>query len=287
MRAWIDLFENTAFPETVTAMDLIRWVEQNHHSPEDLDTGNIADRIEQFERYKLERIPLSSLNPDEWYVDHKHAVPYMLTQRQESEFPPIIYDPVDKSIIDGIHRVNAAIKHGDTDILAYIGDASTYNRYVPEDDDEWHPDNGEYEYRIDETLEPQAGPMTFWQEGRTFGWDFAANGRKFEVKFEDEGDGEYYMCFTGADEHGRQVADLLNINLPFRVFSYVVLAMGKVIRERDPDMIFFNVDQRERKRVRTYDAMLTAAEKRGIIPDGYVWDRTANDTFMIFKDGYR
>jgi ParB-like chromosome segregation protein Spo0J len=39
----------------------------------------------------------------------------------DSPFPPIVFDPKERSIIDGTHRVNAALRRGDTHIWAYVG----------------------------------------------------------------------------------------------------------------------------------------------------------------------
>lgn len=81
--------------------------------------GRIGARIEAFESYRLERLPLSSINIGEWDVDEEMVDIYA---KLETQFPPIIYDPKRKSIIDGAHRCNAAKQKGHDSILAFVGE---------------------------------------------------------------------------------------------------------------------------------------------------------------------
>ena len=61
--------------------------------------------------------------------------------QQDTDAPPIIVDLEHGIIIDGNHRAEAAVKRGQSDVLAYVGDRSTYDPPEDEDDDgEWHPD---------------------------------------------------------------------------------------------------------------------------------------------------
>jgi len=129
--------------------------------------------------------------------------------------------------------------------------------------------------------------LTPYADGDLHGYTFHLDDREFFVGFKDEGDGEFYSSFTGADEKGRQTANLLNHNKPFRVFSAIVGAFRKFISDHEPNMIWFDVDDAETRRVVTYDRMLEMLERQGALPEGYVWDRDSNNRYMIFKDGYR
>jgi hypothetical protein len=61
----------------------------------------------------------------------------MRIHREQAD-PPIVFDAVDRSIIDGTHRANATAKQGRRDILAYVGEAERLNPYWTEEvaDDE-------------------------------------------------------------------------------------------------------------------------------------------------------
>lgn len=104
----------------MTGYDMAAWVRTIHSSPQDFDEGDLRERLERHRRYRLMNIDLARLNPSEWTVcetlvnEYAHA-------RFDTQAPPIVVDPYD-SIIDGIHRVNAALSRGETQILAYVGE---------------------------------------------------------------------------------------------------------------------------------------------------------------------
>lgn len=135
MRNFITIVESAAWPQTITPDMLIDWTQDNHHTPEDIGDGDLYDRVWAFQRYTLERIPLSSLNLDEWMV-HDDLVADYRAELANGEAPPIVYDSVNHSIIDGTHRANAAAASGATDILAYVGDAATYEAPAQDEDDD-------------------------------------------------------------------------------------------------------------------------------------------------------
>jgi len=118
------------------------------------------------------------------------------------------------------------------------------------------------------------------------GFNFSVDGRKFYVGFRGS-NGDYYMSFTGQDNLGRQSAKLLNHNKPFSVFSGVLSCIIYFIKERNPTLIEFMVDKTEQERVRIYDQMLDAADKRKLFPENYTWDRDGNNNYYIFLKGSR
>jgi hypothetical protein len=140
---------------------------------------------------------------------------------------------------------------------------------------------------VRETLEPSTVPtLTKHKDHNQPGYSFKIDGREYYVGFRGS-DGDYYMSFTGEDDRGRHSAKLLGHGKPFRVFSGVLTAILTFIKQHKPDQIEFDVDDAEQERVRTYDLMLDAAEKRGLMPKGYVWDRDGNNNYYIFVKGYR
>ena len=118
------------------------------------------------------------------------------------------------------------------------------------------------------------------------GHSFSLGGREFFVGFQG-GDGDYYMSFTGADDKGKQTAMLIGHNKPMAVFTHVLASIVDFIKENKPNQIEFSVEGAEEQRVSTYDKMFDHAEKKGLLPNGYVWDRDCNNNYFIFRNGYR
>lgn len=90
-----------------------------HHTPEDFCDGDLGERIEQFSHFELSTVRIADLNLNEWQLDDDLVDAYSELDGQLA--PPIIYDAVNRSIIDGLHRANAAAKRGEAEIAAYIG----------------------------------------------------------------------------------------------------------------------------------------------------------------------
>lgn len=121
MRHLINLFEGNEWPERITPDQLIKWMGDNHHTPEDLGEGDLSDRVWAFEYYTLKSIPVNSLPLDQWNVFDDLVADYT-AELANSPAPPIVYDPINHSIIDGTHRANAQKAAGLENILAYVGD---------------------------------------------------------------------------------------------------------------------------------------------------------------------
>ncbi len=112
-------------------------VKKIHRKPEDLGYGDLSDRIFWFKDYELTTIKLSTLDLDEWDVDEEYVEDYMKEIRSSKEtMPPIIYDPLAQSIIDGTHRANACFNLGLEDIVAYVGKTKSNDYGLFEDNDE-------------------------------------------------------------------------------------------------------------------------------------------------------
>jgi hypothetical protein len=113
-------FEQPAiYPPELDAPDILDYVKEIHHnmSGEDFAEGNLTDRIYYFDNYELKMLPISKIRL-EWATDWSEIERYA---QMDTPFPPIVYDPVHRSIIDGTHRVKAALERGDETILAYVG----------------------------------------------------------------------------------------------------------------------------------------------------------------------
>lgn len=106
------------WPERIETGDLLSEVEGLHHNPDDFEEGDLIDRLWVYDHYQLCAMNLVDLDGEEWNWDEDTVREYA---DLDSPFPPIVFDPTNQSIIDGTHRVNAAILRGETQIWAYVG----------------------------------------------------------------------------------------------------------------------------------------------------------------------
>ena len=107
---------------TVDSEEVHSIVQDIHRDSDDFEEGDLSDRIYNFDEYKLVAFPINKLNLTEWDVDDGMVKDFMEEiSKNKDSMPPIVYDPVHKSIIDGIHRANAFNNLGYTHIPAYVG----------------------------------------------------------------------------------------------------------------------------------------------------------------------
>jgi hypothetical protein len=93
-----------------------------HRNYNDFGEGDLSDRIFWFDQYKLVNLPLSKLNLNEWDIDEDLVADHVAQiMKSKHTMPPIVFDPIQNSIIDGTHRANAYAKLGYDSIPAYIG----------------------------------------------------------------------------------------------------------------------------------------------------------------------
>lgn len=110
------LIENTI----VDARHVLDYVSSHHGRPEDFDEGDLVDRINKFDTYEKKVIDIGDLDLDEWEVDEDYVEDLMIKIKKDG-YEPIVFDPDENSIIDGIHRSNALNNLGYTKIKAYVG----------------------------------------------------------------------------------------------------------------------------------------------------------------------
>ena len=87
--------------------------------------GNLGERLDKYQNYKLDYINLDDINLDEWELDDDIVEDYKIIYKNTTHYPPIVVETGEYSylysIIDGNHRANALKKAGETKILAFIG----------------------------------------------------------------------------------------------------------------------------------------------------------------------
>lgn len=105
----------------ITATDVLDYVRVIHPDKDDFtrEDAIIEPNIKWFTSYKLKSLPLSTINLRKFDVLDDLVDAYA---SKNTPFPPIVYDPIRKIVIDGMHRVNAAKKRGDDSILALVGE---------------------------------------------------------------------------------------------------------------------------------------------------------------------
>lgn len=88
---------------------------------EDPEEGMVPHRVRRFEKFERMLLPLSWLRDEDKREQVSASLVSFYTSEPGSSAPPIIIDGIDRAIIDGFHRFNAAIERGDTHICAYVG----------------------------------------------------------------------------------------------------------------------------------------------------------------------
>lgn len=111
--------ESVAYPAEASCSEIYDMVYELH-GPYDFEEGDITKRIERFDRYILQTLELSEINYQQWTVSDSLIDEYS-AKLADGEAPPIVYDAISRSIIDGTHRAQAAVRAGRTTILAYVG----------------------------------------------------------------------------------------------------------------------------------------------------------------------
>lgn len=81
--------------------------------------GDLGDRIEEFEIYKLTELSISQIDLDEFYINEDSVLEYKSIIEETGDYPPIVVDE-DYRIIDGAHRAVAVSELQDK-IKAWVG----------------------------------------------------------------------------------------------------------------------------------------------------------------------
>lgn len=108
-----------------------------HHRPEDMEDGDLQNRIEKFHTYVLQSLPLDRINLEEFNYDDDTVSEYAERIVAGEVPPPIVYDNDVKSIIDGMHRARAGAEAGRSHVDAYVGLKQNMDPdWAPYEDDE-------------------------------------------------------------------------------------------------------------------------------------------------------
>ena len=99
-----------------------KMVQKIHRQYDDFIDGDLGERLDEYDWYKLMDVPISKINLDEWDVQDWLVDDYVQNLKNSLNYPPVVLGS-DYSIIDGIHRINALHKLGIETVTAYVGRA--------------------------------------------------------------------------------------------------------------------------------------------------------------------
>lgn len=102
-----------------------------HTDEDDLNDGDLKERVFKFPFYELTEIPMSTLDTDEFLTNPEVVDDYVEKTKINPDYPPIIFDPEQSSIIDGMHRVQALEELGYDEVRAYVGVRNTKKTEEP------------------------------------------------------------------------------------------------------------------------------------------------------------
>lgn len=116
--------------------DVYQLAQELHTREDDWHEGDIGARIEQFSHYVSRQLDVSKLNPHEYFIDEDKVDEYLeQIKASDGSCPPIIFDEVNDTIIDGAHRVAALQKGGFETVDAFVGTEKFYTPMIDPDDD--------------------------------------------------------------------------------------------------------------------------------------------------------
>lgn len=107
--------------EIFSSYEVVQLCERIHYRLEDFKEGDIAERIEEYEFYRLEDVLVKDLEEPCYYVDKDLVEEYK--ELEISEMPPIVlgyYDDDSYLTIDGGHRTTVVQELGVKKIKAFV-----------------------------------------------------------------------------------------------------------------------------------------------------------------------
>lgn len=92
-----------------------------HGRRQDICEGDLLHRLDRFNFFVKKMISISSIDLGEFDFDQERVDHFKFLFSQSGAYPPIVFDSLDGSIIDGIHRANALAQLGVNEIEAFVG----------------------------------------------------------------------------------------------------------------------------------------------------------------------
>ena len=92
----------------------------DHHTEEDLEDGDLIERIRKYDTYDTTVVDLYDIDEDQWDYDEDRVDEYAETMK--SDYTPVILHNNNGywEIVDGTHRINALKGRGERYVKAYV-----------------------------------------------------------------------------------------------------------------------------------------------------------------------
>lgn len=104
----------------VSGDEIYEYIRYIHNDPNDFYDGDLSDRIESYDNYKLENVKIDDIDCDEFFMRDYDIPDFIKMYKNGSEFPIIVLSH-DYRVIDGTHRCQSAKQIGLKMIKAYVG----------------------------------------------------------------------------------------------------------------------------------------------------------------------
>lgn len=125
-------FHSLPVGAVVPYREVLELVNSIHGRADDLCNGDLLHRLGRFDAFVLTDLPLERIEMDEFHCDVRTAEEFTARLRAGEKPPPIVFDGVTDSMIDGMHRSNASSLAGRKTIRALVGTAQHL-------DPHWYP----------------------------------------------------------------------------------------------------------------------------------------------------
>ena len=92
-----------------------------HGNRQDLTDGDLLHRLDRFDAFVKGSISIADIDLAEFNIGEDKVLAFMEMYRTTGTYPPVVFDAVDRSMIDGSHRANALCRLGLKEVDALIG----------------------------------------------------------------------------------------------------------------------------------------------------------------------
>lgn len=130
--------------ESIDHEAVLREVTRLHGRPQDFQEGDLFHRLDRFNIFVKQPIQVSDIDLEEFDLCEETVTEFMEMYRATGTYPPVVFDAVSNSMIDGLHRANALSRLGLTQINALVG----VQQHV---DPNWWPDSDDGDDGDDES----------------------------------------------------------------------------------------------------------------------------------------
>lgn len=108
--------------EVLTAEAVVEYLEDLTERADPEDGFPVLHWARRFAAFRRVEVPLAWFSPAVAQEPVSASCVALYAGEDPATAPPIVVDTVDRTIMDGYHRFNAALRRGDATIVAYVGE---------------------------------------------------------------------------------------------------------------------------------------------------------------------